>query len=165
MHNPTSQKKGIKNANKMCNTIFYIQYCSKVRTTRKQINTSNPKKKKKEVLLCNYSPWILFLQQTVSVLFQLFVSWELSPSFPVKQRTAYDLVLVIPPPPLTKVAHNTRPYSKLRGTTLNEEKWVRGWVSYLTDMQIPALLSIKAVFLCVAIFYQLVKAGSSWILV
>ena len=37
-------------------TKFYIQYCSKVRTTRKQINTSNPKKKKKEVLLCNYSP-------------------------------------------------------------------------------------------------------------
>ena len=30
-----------------------------------------------------------------------------------------DLVLVIPPPPLIKVASNTRPYSKLGGTTLN----------------------------------------------
>ena len=28
-------------------------------------------------------------------------------------------MLVIPPPPLIKVASNTRPYSKLRGTTLN----------------------------------------------
>ena len=31
-------------------TKFYIQYCSKVSTTRKQINTSNPKKKKKKFL-------------------------------------------------------------------------------------------------------------------
>ena len=31
----------------------------------------------------------------------------------------HDLVLLIPPPPLIKVASNTRPYSKLRGTTLN----------------------------------------------
>ena len=31
----------------------------------------------------------------------------------------HDLVLVIPPPPLIKVASNTRPYSKLGGTTLN----------------------------------------------
>ena len=31
----------------------------------------------------------------------------------------HDLVLVIPPPALIKVASNTRPYSKLRGTTLN----------------------------------------------
>ena len=30
-----------------------------------------------------------------------------------------DLVLVIPPPPLIKVASNTRPCSKLGGTTLN----------------------------------------------
>ena len=30
-----------------------------------------------------------------------------------------DLMLVIPPPPLIKVASNTRPYSKLGGTTLN----------------------------------------------
>ena len=28
-------------------------------------------------------------------------------------------MLVIPPPPLIKVASNTRPYSKLGGTTLN----------------------------------------------
>ena len=34
----------------------------------------------------------------------------------------HDLVLVIPPPPLIKVASNTRPYSKLRGTTLNGGK-------------------------------------------
>ena len=31
----------------------------------------------------------------------------------------HDLVLVIPPPPLIKVASKTRPYSKLGGTTLN----------------------------------------------
>ena len=31
----------------------------------------------------------------------------------------YDFVLVIPPPPLIKVASNTKPCSKLRGTTLN----------------------------------------------
>ena len=31
----------------------------------------------------------------------------------------HDLVLVIPPPPPIKVASNTRPYSKLGGTTLN----------------------------------------------
>ena len=31
----------------------------------------------------------------------------------------HDLVLVIPPPPFVKVASNTRPYSKLGGTTLN----------------------------------------------
>ena len=31
----------------------------------------------------------------------------------------HDLVLVIPPAPLFKVASNTRPYSKLGGTTLN----------------------------------------------
>ena len=31
----------------------------------------------------------------------------------------HDLVLVIPPPPLIKVASNTRPCTKLGGTTLN----------------------------------------------
>ena len=31
----------------------------------------------------------------------------------------HDLVLVTPPPPLFKVASNTRPCSKLGGTTLN----------------------------------------------
>ena len=31
-------------------------------------------------------------------------------------------MLVIPPPPLIKVASNTRPYSKLGGTTLNERE-------------------------------------------
>ena len=31
----------------------------------------------------------------------------------------HDLVLVTPPPPLFKVANNTRPCSKLGGTTLN----------------------------------------------
>ena len=31
----------------------------------------------------------------------------------------YDLVLVTPPPPLIKVASNSRPCSKLGGTTLN----------------------------------------------
>ena len=147
MHNPKSQKKTRINNAKKIRITFNIAL-----TLGLEENKLTPaiQKKKKKVLSFNYSPWILFLRQPVSVLFQLFVSWELSPSFPVKQRTAYDLVLVIPPPPLTKVAHNTRPYSKLRGTTLNEEKWVRGWVSYLTDMQIAAVLSLKAVF-CVCL--------------
>ena len=34
----------------------------------------------------------------------------------------HDLVLVIPPPSLIKVASNTRPYSKLGGTTLNRRE-------------------------------------------
>ena len=82
----------------------------------------------------------------------------------MKQRTAHDLVLVIPPPPLTKIAHNTRPCSKLKGTTFSEGGWVRGWVQCVTDTKMAAVLTIKAVFLCVLIFSQLVEAGSSWIL-
>ena len=39
------------------------------------------------------------------------------PKWPV-----HDLVLVISPPPLIKVASNTRPCSKLGGTTLNGRK-------------------------------------------
>ena len=35
------------------------------------------------------------------------------------KQPVHDLVLVIPPPPIIKVASNGRPYSKLRGTTFN----------------------------------------------
>ena len=35
------------------------------------------------------------------------------------KRPVHDLVLVIPPPPLIKIASNTRPCSKLGGTTFN----------------------------------------------
>ena len=38
--------------------------------------------------------------------------------FKLKQPV-YDLVLVTPPPPIIKFASNTRPCSKLGGTTLN----------------------------------------------
>ena len=38
----------------------------------------------------------------------------------------HDLVLVIPPPPLVKSARNSRPCSKLEGTTLNGGGGVSG---------------------------------------
>ena len=42
----------------------------------------------------------------------------------------HDLVLVTPPPPLFKVASNTRPCSKLGGTTLNGERGEVGILSH-----------------------------------
>ena len=39
--------------------------------------------------------------------------------FGILKWPVHDLVLVIPPPPLAKVANNTRSCSKLGGTTLN----------------------------------------------
>ena len=52
----------------------------------------------------------------------------------------HGLVLVIPPAPLIKVASNTRPYSKLRGTT-----WEGGGTSvlYFTDLWPGAIWSKK----------------------
>ena len=50
-------------------------------------------------------------QPVAKVLEILYLFWH---KWPV-----HDLVLVIPPPPLIKVVSNTRPYSKLGGTTLN----------------------------------------------
>ena len=48
----------------------------------------------------------------------------------------HDLVLVIPPPPLIKVASNTRPYSKLGGTTLNgREEGGQYYISPTCDQQ------------------------------
>ena len=54
---------------------------------------------------------MLKLQPDAKVLETLAVFWH---KWPV-----HDLVLVIPSPPLIKVASNTRPCSKLGGTTLN----------------------------------------------
>ena len=45
-------------------------------------------------------------------------TWDTVPYFWHKWPV-HELVLVIPPPPLIKVATNTRPCSKLGGTTLN----------------------------------------------
>ena len=47
----------------------------------------------------------------------------------------HDLVLVTPPPPLFKVASNTRPCSKLGGTTLNGG---RGEVSILSHRSVTS---------------------------
>ena len=48
----------------------------------------------------------------------------------------HDLVLVIPPPPLIKVASNTRPYSKLGGTTLNgREEGGQYYISQTCDQE------------------------------
>ena len=45
-------------------------------------------------------------------------SWDYCTVF-WRKWPVHDLVLVILPPPLIRVASNTRPYSKLGGTTLN----------------------------------------------
>ena len=48
----------------------------------------------------------------------------------------HDLVLVIPPSPLIKVASNTRPYSKLGGTTLNgREEGGQHYISQTCDQE------------------------------
>ena len=48
----------------------------------------------------------------------------------------HDLVLVIPPPPLIKVASNTRPCSKLGGTTLNgRDEGDQYYISQTCDQQ------------------------------
>ena len=48
----------------------------------------------------------------------------------------HDVVLVIPPPPLIKVASNTRPCSKLGGTTFNgKEEGGQYYISQTCDQQ------------------------------
>ena len=48
----------------------------------------------------------------------------------------HNLVLVIPPPPLSKAASNTRPCSKLGGTTLNgREEGGQYYISQTCDQQ------------------------------
>ena len=70
----------------------------------------------------------------------------------------YDLVLVIPPPPLIKVASNTRPGSKLGGTTLNgREKGGQYYISQTCDQE--GFEARKVVFCgSVSTFLQLVAA-------
>ena len=56
----------------------------------------------------------------------------------------HDLVLVTSPPPLFKVASNTRPCSKLAGTTLNGGGGRS--VFYLTDLWLAAIWSKTGCF-------------------
>ena len=50
--------------------------------------------------------------------------------------TVLDLMLVIPPPPFIKVTSNTRPYSKLGGTTLNgREEGSQYYISQTCNQQ------------------------------
>ena len=72
----------------------------------------------------------------------------------------HDLVLVIPPPPLIKVASNTRPYSKLGGTTLNgREEGGQYYISQTCDKE--RFEARKSLFLgTVSTFLQLVVAHS-----
>ena len=72
--------------------------------------------------------------------------------------SVHDLVLVTPPPPLFKVASNTRPCSKLGGTTLNGGR--RG-VSILSHRPVTSSdLKQDRLFFCesVSTFLQLVVA-------
>ena len=67
-------------------------------------------------------------------------------------------MLVIPPPPLIKVASNTRPGSKLGGTTLNgREKGGQYYISQTCDQE--GFEARKVVFCeSVSTFLQLVAA-------
>ena len=67
-------------------------------------------------------------------------------------------MLVIPPPPLIKVASNTRPYSKLGGTTLNgREEGGQYYISQTCDQE--RFEARKVVFRgSVSTFLQLVVA-------
>ena len=70
-----------------------------------------------------------------------------------QKRPVHDLVLVIPPPSLIKVASNTRPYSKLGGTTLNgREEGGQYYISQTCDEE--RFEARKVVFLgeCLNIF-------------
>ena len=62
-------------------------------------------------------------------------TWETVPYFGIKWPV-HHLVLVIPPPPLIKVASNTRPYSKLGGTTVNgREEGGQYYISQTCDQE------------------------------
>ena len=70
----------------------------------------------------------------------------------------HDLVLVIPPSSLIKVASNTRPYSKLGGTTLNgREQGRQYYISHTRDQE--QFAARKVVFQgSVSTYLQLVVA-------
>ena len=67
-------------------------------------------------------------------------------------------MLVFPPPPLIKVASNTRPYSKLGGTTLNgREEGGQYYISQTCDQE--RFEARKVIFRgSVSTFLQLVVA-------
>ena len=68
------------------------------------------------------------LQPVAKVLEESIVFWH--------KWSVCDLVLVIPPPPLIKVARNTRPCSKLGRTTLNgREEGGQYHISQTCDQQ------------------------------
>ena len=74
----------------------------------------------------------------------------------------HDLVLVFPLPPLIKVVSNTRPYSKLGGTTLNgREEGVQYYILPTCDQE--RFEARKVVFRgSVSSFLQLVVATSTY---
>ena len=70
----------------------------------------------------------------------------------------HDLVLVIPAPPLIKVASNRRPYSKLGGTTLNgREEGGQYYISQTRDQERFAARKV-VIHGSVSTFLQLVVA-------
>ena len=65
----------------------------------------------------------------------------------------HDLVLVIPPPPLIKVASNTRPCSKLGGTTLNgREEGGQYYISHTRQQERFAARKVVFSWECLNIF-------------
>ena len=65
----------------------------------------------------------------------------------------HDLVLVIPPPPLIKVASNRRPYSKLGGTTLNgREEGGQYYISHTPEQELFAARKVVFSGECLNIF-------------
>ena len=78
---------------------------------------------------CVFAQWRgLQLQQFAKVPRYCTVFWHKWPF--------HDFVVVIPPPPLIKVASNTRPCSKLGGTTLNgREEGGQYYISQTCDQQ------------------------------
>ena len=76
------------------------------------------------------------------------------------ESAVHNLVLVFPPPPLIKVASNTRPCSQLGGTTLNgREEGGQYYISQTCDKE--RFEARKSLFLgTVSTFLQLVVAHS-----
>ena len=73
----------------------------------------------------------------------------------------HDLVLVISPPPLIKVASNTRPCSKLGGTTFNgREEGGQYYISQTCDQQRFEARKVVFSWECLNIFVT----GCSWCL-
>ena len=89
------------------------------------------------IYLCRYSLRFENLRRG-NRLFEVNLKWDNQLQKYLRHCTVFwhkwpvhDLVLAIPPPPLIKVASNTRPYSKLKGTTLNLEGGGRREVSII----------------------------------